>query len=58
MKKGKKFEEGMEQGRQEGHAEGCEPIEADEELLWLTYEEAIGRFYHPHHRWAVELICG
>lgn len=36
----------------------CDPIEADEELLWLTYEEAIDRFYHPHHRWAVELICG
>ncbi len=34
----------------------CEPTETDEELLWLTYDEAIEGFYHPHHRWAVEYI--
>ncbi len=33
-----------------------EPIEQDEELLWLSYDEAIEGFYHPHHRWAVECI--
>lgn len=34
----------------------CEPIEEDEESLWLPYEEAIEGFYHPHHRWAAEYI--
>lgn len=34
----------------------CEPIEEDEELLWLSYEKAIEGFYHPHHRWAVEYV--
>ena len=34
----------------------CEPTEMDEELLWLSYGEAIEGLYHPHHRWAVEHI--
>ena len=34
----------------------CEPTETDEELLWLSYDEAIEGLYHPHHRWAVEYI--
>lgn len=34
----------------------CEPTETEEELLWLTYYEAIEGLYHPHHRWAVEYI--
>ncbi len=34
----------------------CESTETDEELLWLTYDEAIEGFYHPHHRWAMEYI--
>lgn len=34
----------------------CNPTEKDEELLWLSYEECIEGFYHPHHRWAVECI--
>lgn len=33
-----------------------EPIEQDEELIWLSYDEAIQGLYHPHHRWAVECI--
>lgn len=33
-----------------------EPIEQDEELIWLSYDEAIQGFYHPRHRWAVECI--
>lgn len=33
-----------------------EPIEQEEELLWLSYDEAIQGFYHPHHRWAVKCI--
>lgn len=34
----------------------CELIEQDEELLWLSYDEAIAELYHPHHRWAVDCI--
>lgn len=56
-----------EAGREYSHAIGhfffsdeyekaCEPIEEDEEALWLPYEEAIEEFYHPHHRWAAEYI--
>lgn len=36
----------------------CEPIERDEALLWLSYDEAIEGFYHPHHKWAAEYIWG
>ena len=35
----------------------CEPVEQDEELLWLSYDEAVKSLYHPHHRWAVEIAC-
>lgn len=34
----------------------CEPIEKDKELLWLSCDKVIERFYHPHYRWAVELM--
>lgn len=34
----------------------CELIEQDEELLWLSNDEAIAELYHPHHRWAVEYV--
>lgn len=31
-------------------------IEQDEELIWLSYDEAIQGLYHLHYRWAVECI--
>ena len=34
----------------------CELIEQDEELLWLSNDEAIAELYHPHHRWAVGYV--
>ena len=33
-----------------------EPLEEGNEVLWLSYEEAIRDMFHPHHAWAVELI--
>ncbi len=34
----------------------CEPTEKDEMLLWLSFDEAKEKFYHPHHKWAIECI--
>lgn len=33
-----------------------EPLEEGNEVLWLSYEEAVRDMFHPHHAWAVELI--
>lgn len=33
-----------------------EPLEEGNEVLWLSYEEAVRNMFHPHHAWAVELI--
>jgi len=32
------------------------PLEEGNEVLWLSYEEAVRDMFHPHHAWAVELI--
>ncbi len=33
-----------------------ESLEEGNEVLWLSYEEAVRDMFHPHHAWAVELI--
>ncbi len=34
----------------------CEPLEAGNKVIWMTYDEAMRDFYHPHHKWAVECV--
>ena len=34
-----------------------DPLEDGGEYMWMTFEEAMEQLYHPHHRWAVKLVC-